>query len=134
MMLLDVSVLSKQNIKMEECVLKMQYFCFKFSLFHHISVSLSLIRQVAWLLGKLMVDNIIYQIKRYLCITNKRERELWYSTRLPTIFQLYRGGQFHMWRKPVYPEVTAKLNHIMLYLVHVSMSGIQTPNFSGDRH
>jgi hypothetical protein len=72
-----------------------------------------------------------------ICSTCKeRRRKIRLVTPLSKIFHLYRGGQFYWWRKPEYPETTTdlsqvpdKLNHIMLYWVHLAYKRISTYTF-----
>ena len=51
---------------------------------------------------------------------------------LSTIFKLYSGSQFYWWRKPEHPEkttdqspVTDKLDHLMVYQVHLAWVGFE---------
>jgi hypothetical protein len=60
--------------------------------------------------------------------------KLWWLTPHSTIFHLYRGGQFYLWRKP--PTCRNSRTNVItvLYRVHPAMSWIRTHNVSGDRH
>jgi hypothetical protein len=81
-------------------------------------------RWITWQSERDFSDNLVRGIELGLW--------LWCLLPLSTIFQLYRGGQFHWWRKPEYPEkttdlsqVTDKLYHIMLYWVHLVWVGLE---------
>ena len=59
---------------------------------------------------------------------------LWYLMPLSTIFQLYHGGQFYLWRKPEYPEKTTDLSQVTDTLYHIiiyHLSGIRTHHVIG---
>jgi hypothetical protein len=57
---------------------------------------------------------------------------------LLTLFQLLRGGQVYLWRKPEKTmnllQVADKLYHILLHPVHLAISEIRICNVSGVRH
>ena len=60
-------------------------------------------------------------------------------TSLLIIIHICRGGQFHWWRKPEYPEKIIDLSevtdtHILLCRQYLARNGVRTHNFSGDNH
>jgi hypothetical protein len=64
--------------------------------------------------------------KTDLCYMAFKSGLVWGCLRtISTIFQLYRGGQFCWCNKS---QVTDKLDQIMLYRAHLTVSGIRTHN------
>ena len=77
------------------------------------------ISRASGILKGLVVQNFFF-LSRPLCLTT-----------LSTIFQLYRGSQFHWWRKPLYmeknldlPQVADKIYHIM-HRKHLAWAGFK---------
>ena len=78
--------------------------------------------------------NVIYK-----CTKSGRQRNVysyWFMVLMPlsTIFQLYRGGFIGGGQKKNPEKTTDTIYHIMLYQVHLTMSGSRSHNVSGDRH
>ena len=61
---------------------------------------------------------------------------LWCLTPISTIFQLYRGGQFHWWRESGDPEKTTDLSKVTdkLYHINLALIEIRIHNICGDTH
>jgi hypothetical protein len=52
-----------------------------------------------------------------ICILARIWLAVWGLMPLSTIFRLYRGGQFHWWRKPEYQVQTIVTDHLDLYVM-----------------
>jgi hypothetical protein len=60
----------------------------------------------------------MYYIKRVKMHFRCQYDGLWCLTPLSTIFQLYRGVQFHWWRSQEYPQKTTDLPYVIDKLSH----------------